>query len=155
VDVATDLLSGLEALHSARLVHTDLSFENVLLRWEDVRGEAPPRLRASIIDFNALKDWGEVFEDGMLRARAEKGRTYGAREARITGAVDLYAAGYILKAVLAKYFSREVRSSDPDLAGVSAVFERMMNADPSRRETATSAKGKLCMMANSFFSACL
>lgn len=145
VSVAMDVLSALDALHAVRLVHADISLENIVVRWD----ASADCVRAAVVDFNNVREWGEVFGEGMERARRRRGGPYAATDTTITGALDVFATGYILRSLM---MDNEVDQHCPDEASAHnvrslvSVFNKMTHEDPRRRFTASAARAQIILV---------
>lgn len=139
VNISLQVLDALAALHAARLVHTDISFENIVVR----RDPYTQLYHGAVIDFNSMCDWGGSFEDGMVQKRREKGGPYGAPEALITGALDVFAFGYIFNAWIHANFSSDERVSSRALLLMLDLCEIQTSVDFTKRPTAQECRDRV------------
>ncbi len=150
--LGVEVLSGLDALHRAKLIHRDVTPENVILGAEG----------AVLIDYGAI---------GELTRHARLGQTtiggdfagkllYAAPEqlsgAPQSGAVDVWALGAVLyeaatgnrlrtEATLADIFRSSLDAPDLDAVpvGLRPALEAMLAPDPAMRPNAEAAKALL------------
>jgi type VI secretion system protein ImpN len=125
----TAILSGLEAIHASRLVHADISPDNLLLTGSGLK-------ELKIADFGIALENGESHADLGLAAAGHTGfaapeQTGGGLDCR----ADLYACGRILKRLLERSdVDSEARKRLADLAEYLAQRDR-----ESRPENASAA----------------
>ncbi len=141
VDICTQLLSAVAALHAAGVIHRDLKPNNVILE------EEGSRLNASVMDFGLARFHeaeNTLLGTGMIAGTPGYMAPELLRGGRPTKATDIYALGIVLHQVLTG--ERPVESSNglslspsPSLRSVHApagwvqAVESFLSADPDRR----------------------
>ncbi|MEI5681072.1 MULTISPECIES: protein kinase domain-containing protein [unclassified Mesorhizobium] len=136
--VMISILSGLEAIHSAGLIHADIAPDNLLLSGEDLKD-------LKIVDFGIALERGQRHADLDLAAAGHS--EFSAPEQKegmvLDGRADLYACGLILNlllercgdesgvceqlAALAEHLSQQDRENRPESA--SAALRLLMKID--------------------------
>lgn len=136
--VMTSVLSGLEAIHAAGLIHADIAPDNLLLSGEDLE-------ELKITDFGIALEQGERHADLDLIPAGHS--EFSAPEQKegviLDGRADLYASGLILNLLLERFEGKSgVREQLTALAG------HLSQRDREKRPESASAALRLLMKIN-------
>jgi serine/threonine-protein kinase len=142
-EILRQLLSALEAVHAARVVHRDIAPANVLLK---ATGRGRPH--AYLSDFGIAAD----FDGPELVRKLEVSGTAGfaapeqTRGERPSPAVDMFAVGQVARQLLTGWPPTSVRALNPPEGTPEALWsliEDLTALDPGERPTAPEASARL------------